>query len=182
MLSPQNRQDFFMRPCKDCNKKSLVSSFFLYKQEPNYSNIEPTVEIICHLEWNNHYRVFAQWKCQRPRDPKHHQHEWRSSYTWVSLGNFIDKTPAKDLNKKNFYMQKCHECREECEDKNKHKKHRGCKKCNHDSIILNYDQLVQSAGGKPHKRWLCAKCKGGAICTRTDNNYRVPRVRKIKLF
>jgi len=176
MLNSENKHNFFMKSCKGCNKKSLVSSFFLYKQQPQYAFKEPTVEIVCRLVWKNHYRVFAEWKCQRPQLPRH---EWKSSYTWISLRNYIEKTPLK---KGNYYVQKCYECREVCKVcKNKPKEKRGCEKCDHDTVLLGYSQLVQSSGGKPHKRWLCAKCKEGSIC-RSDNNYRVPRRRNIELF
>lgn len=194
-----------MNKCKECDKESLVTSFFLYNQQPNRASVskkidlkkffftfifesliyifclklilqkKPDVEIVCRLEWNNHYRVFAEWKCNRPQSP----HEWKSSYTWILLRNYIEKSPLK---KGDYYEQKCHDCREECKVcKKKPKEKRGCKECDHATVVSNHSQLVQSPGGKPHKRWLCAKCKGGSIC-RSDNNYRIPRQRNIELF
>jgi len=175
-LDQKRKKEFFLNNCKECDKKSLVTSFFLYNQQPNYASKNPDVEIICRLEWNNHYRVFAEWKCNRPQLPPH---KWKSSYTWISLRNYVENSSLK---KGDYYEQKCHDCRVECKVcKKKPKEKRGCEKCDHDTVILSHSQLVQSPGGKPHKRWLCAKCKGGSIC-RADNNYRVPRNRNIELF
>ncbi|CAG8472886.1 uncharacterized protein OCT59_013073 [Rhizophagus irregularis] len=174
-LNQKSKKDVFMNKCKECDKESLVTSFFLYNRQPNRASKKPDVEIVCRLEWNNHYRVFAEWKCNRPQSP----HEWKSSYTWILLRNYIEKSPLK---KGDYYEQKCHDCREECKVcKKKPKEKRGCKECDHATVVSNHSQLVQSPGGKPHKRWLCAKCKGGSIC-RSDNNYRIPRQRNIELF
>jgi len=171
-----------MRSCKKCNKESIISSFFLCKQRPTYA--ENTVEIICHLVWNNHYRMFADWKCQRPEHDVIRRHTWKSSYTWIKLQKYIENASAKDLSRTDFYKQKCYDCREICSKcKNKPKKYRGCVKCNYDGVITHYGALVLSGGGKPHKRWLCAKCQGGAICVRTDDNRRsTRRNRNILLF
>lgn len=174
-LDRKKKKDIFMNTCKGCDKKCLITSFFLYHQQPNYASKEPNVEIFCRLEWNNHYRVFANWRCNRPQHP---QHEWKSSYTWISLRSYIENSPLK---KGDYYEQKCYDCREECKVcKKKPKEKRGCEKCDHDTVVLSHSQLLQSPGGKPHKRWLCAKCKGGSICR--GNNYRVPRTRNIDLF
>jgi len=178
-LTPENKYNFFVRSCEECEEENLVSSFFLYKQQQQiYLNKEPNVEIIRHLVWNNHYRVFAGWRCQCLQ----HQHRWNSSYTWLSLQKFIEKSPVRNLNPSDYYTQECYDCRAICSQcKNKPKEERGCKKCDYKGAVVKYDKLQLSEGGKPHKRWLCAKCQGGAICVRTDYSP-ARRNRKIKLF
>ncbi|CAG8543578.1 1061_t:CDS:1, partial [Scutellospora calospora] len=161
---------------------------------------EPDIEIICHLEWNNHYRVFGHWKCQCPSP----QHYWRSAYTWISLRKFIEGGPIKDQN--DFYIQKCTKCLEECNKckkrnqkceickkndvindercdgcKDKHRKCMICKKCDYYRTIIEYTLLEQSESNVPHKRDLCSKCRSGAIC-RNDNRHYIRQNRNIKLF
>ncbi|CAG8681934.1 hypothetical protein GLOIN_2v1879451 [Rhizophagus irregularis DAOM 181602=DAOM 197198] len=101
---------------------------------------DPTIEITRHLEWNNHYRVFGNWKCLNC------QNRWSSAYTWVSLQKFIEQ---KHLVQGDFFMQNC----------------KKCKKNNNDNCtISNYKPLELSDSEKPHIRKLCAKCQHGATC------------------
>ncbi|GBC31087.2 hypothetical protein GLOIN_2v1879451 [Rhizophagus irregularis DAOM 181602=DAOM 197198] len=92
---------FFWKRCEKCNKDdgtrkmNLITSFRL--QCPSYnSKGNPTIEITRHLEWNNHYRVFGNWKCLNC------QNRWSSAYTWVSLQKFIEQ---KHLVQGDFFMQ-----------------------------------------------------------------------------
>lgn len=92
------------------------------------------------MEWNNHYRVFGNWKCLNC------QNRWSSAYTWVSLQKFIEQ---KHLVQGDFFMQNC----------------KKCKKNNNDNCtISNYKPLELSDSEKPHIRKLCAKCQHGATC------------------
>jgi hypothetical protein len=169
--TPEELRESLSQYCKNkkCNKRWLPSSFLLYEQssspeEPDVSEIwfalsprckkflinlfwqtEPAVEIKCNLEWNNHYRVFGDWECQ------HCKNAWKSAYIWISLQKYIKKTPGEELNKNDFYMQKCKECK------------------NEESIILNYqplDNQESSEENRPHRSNLCAKCKSGNLCNK----------------
>ncbi|CAG8495380.1 233_t:CDS:2 [Funneliformis mosseae] len=198
-LSLRLQHEFFTKPCEKCKNRSLITSFFLYDRPPRRPNSEPTVEIICHLEWNNHYRVIAEWACET------YSHKWHSSYTWISLQKFIEQTPADFLSPNDFYMQKCFDCKNGCAEEkcirmrrkcNECKKKRercsacryrrrmyqGCKECDHDGIILNYETLVHCNGKRSHKDEICAKCLEGVRCTQTDYHHRTQRKRYINLL
>ncbi|GBB84086.1 hypothetical protein RclHR1_10710005 [Rhizophagus clarus] len=142
---PRIIYSFFWKRCEECNKTNgtgkmnLISSFRL-PCPSNNSNKDSTVEIIRHLEWNNHYRVFGNWKCLNC------QNRWRSAYTWISLKKFVEK---KHLVQGDFYMQECKKCKLNYND--------SC-------IISNYKPLELSESEKPHIRDLCAKCQHGATC------------------
>ncbi|CAB4376235.1 unnamed protein product [Rhizophagus irregularis] len=97
---PRIMYSFFWKRCEKCNKsdrtrKNLITSFRL--QCPSYNSKKDfTIEIIRHLEWNNHYRVFGNWKCLNC------QNRWSSAYTWISLQKFIEQ---KHLVQGDFFMQ-----------------------------------------------------------------------------
>ncbi|CAI2162377.1 6683_t:CDS:2 [Funneliformis geosporum] len=200
-LPPRLQHAFFTKPCEKCKNNYLISSFFLYDQPPRNSNSEPTIEIICHLEWNNHYRVIAEWEC------KAYSHKWHSSYTWISLRKFIEQTPAEDLIPDDYIIQKCFKCKNSCNEykcvmirkkcdncknatqrcsvcRERRRVYQGCKKCDHDGIIMNYEPLVQSDldGGVSHKSEVCAKCQGGVYCVQTDYLHRTQKERNINLL
>ncbi|GES82171.1 hypothetical protein GLOIN_2v1656208 [Rhizophagus clarus] len=130
--------------CKSCNQKSQVSSFRFYTQPPKDISENPDFEIICHLGWNNHYRVFGDWKCSGCPEL------WPSAFTWISLQKFVDEIPGERLNQGEFYTQRCKEC-ENLENK-----------------ILNYNPLEQGKN-KPHKRGLCMKCLYYDTCRQTGS-------------
>ncbi|PKY48454.1 hypothetical protein RhiirA4_445348 [Rhizophagus irregularis] len=142
---PRMMYSFFWKRCEKCNKDdetrkmNLITSFRL--QCPSYNSKKVfTIEIIRHLEWNNHYRVFGNWKCLNC------QNRWSSAYTWISLQKFIEQ---KHLVQGDFFMQNC----------------KKCKKNNNDNCtISNYKPLELSDSEKPHIRKLCAKCQHGATC------------------
>jgi len=131
---PVEEDEFFRRLCKNCNQKSMVSSFRLYMQQPKDINERPAIEIICRLEWNNHYRVFGNWKCCDCIE------SWPSAFTWISLRKFIDEVSGKNLNPTDFYMQGCNKCE------------------NPENKILEYTPLEQGKKRKPHIRGLCIRC------------------------
>lgn len=55
----------FEKPCQSCKKKTNILSFRIYAEIPSEdSKAKPTVEIICHLQWNIYYRVFGKWECR----------------------------------------------------------------------------------------------------------------------
>jgi len=143
------QREFFRKECNKCHKKKSITSFCLYTSVMDVKE-RPAVEIICHLAWNKHYRVFGNWKCSNC------EKKWVSAYTWMSLQKFIDKTPANHLKQNDFYVQKCKRC--EKDDKNK-------------STIYNYEPLVLSDGDGPHKSHLCAKCQNKEYCTRTGTYF-----------
>ncbi|CAG8436836.1 16030_t:CDS:10 [Funneliformis caledonium] len=196
-LPPRIQHAFFTKPCEKCKNRSLITSFFLYDQPPRHSNSVPTIEIICHLEWNNHYRVISEWKCEP------FSHKWHSSYTWISLRKYLEQTPAVYFSPNDFYKQKCFACKNFCKEKNcvkmrkkcnackdkrercfecrdKRRNYTGCKKCDHDGIILNYEPLVRSyLNGTSHKEDICAKCIAGVRCIQTDYFHRTQRERII---
>lgn len=107
----------------------------------------PTIEIICHLVWNNYYRVFGEWKC------KNCHRTWFSSYTWIKLSSFIDEIPAKNLGKTDFYMQSCKKCEQP------------------ENRLLKYEHLKEGSSSNHHNRELCKKCMYGEICHKTGNYF-----------
>ncbi|KAF0488843.1 hypothetical protein F8M41_022166 [Gigaspora margarita] len=128
--------DFFTKRCDICEHVIRFKSFLI--KFPNVPHKE--LEIICHLEWNNHYKVFGNWKCQLCR------RMWKSALTWISLRKYIEQIPGKQLKKEDYYMQECNNCN-------------GSR-----SIIMNYEKLELSTSRGPHKSHLCAKCKSGSLC------------------
>ncbi|POG81681.1 hypothetical protein GLOIN_2v1470518 [Rhizophagus irregularis DAOM 181602=DAOM 197198] len=98
----------------------------------------PTVEIVCHLVWNNHYRVFGEWMCRN-----HCYRTWPSSYTWIKLHKFIDKFSVENLNRNDFYMQSCKKCEQP------------------GNRLLKYEHLKEAEEISHHKRYLCKKCRYG---------------------
>ncbi|CAJ0907104.1 15806_t:CDS:2, partial [Entrophospora sp. SA101] len=90
--TPEELADFFKQPCKKCGNKSSISSFLLYKQQPKSLNEKPDLEIVCHLVWNNLYRVFGDWECDSI-----FSHRWGSAYTWILLQRFIEEVPGSDF-------------------------------------------------------------------------------------
>ncbi|RIA92909.1 hypothetical protein C1645_763841 [Glomus cerebriforme] len=142
LTNPEKLHNSFKRRCIECNKTNMISSFRLYTPSQENSIVkELTVEIICHLEWNKHYRVFGSWKCS------HCRKKWKSAYTWISLQKFIEQIPGMHLNQDNYFMQECKRCEK-------------CDECDNDkNIILSYEPLVQSKDNKEHVMESCAKCK-----------------------
>ncbi|CAI2180046.1 12747_t:CDS:10 [Funneliformis geosporum] len=139
--------DFKKQNCEKC-RNNLISSFRLYKQQSKKLDVipndkKPNIEIFVNLTWNNHYRVFGDWKCQNCSN------RWRSAHTYISLQKFIEKTPGKRLSQDHFYMQQC-------------------RRCFNTSLILNYNPIVPNLGiydnDKPHIIGLCAKCMSGKYC------------------
>ncbi|CAG8735350.1 23234_t:CDS:2 [Gigaspora margarita] len=130
------QDDFFTKRCDICEHVIRFKSFLI--KFPNVPHKE--LEIICHLEWNNHYKVFGNWKCQLCR------RMWKSALTWISLRKYIEQIPGKQLKKEDYYMQECNNCN-------------GSR-----SIIINYEKLELSTSRGPHKSHLCAKCKSGSLC------------------
>ncbi|RIB29594.1 hypothetical protein C2G38_2154967 [Gigaspora rosea] len=126
------QDDFFTKRCDICEHVIRFKSFLI--KFPN------ELEIICHLEWNNHYKVFGNWKCQLCR------RMWRSALTWISLRKYIEQIPGKQLKKEDYYMQECNKCN-------------GSR-----SIIMSYEKLELTTSRGPHKSHLCAKCKSGSLC------------------
>ncbi|GET54069.1 hypothetical protein GLOIN_2v1652797 [Rhizophagus irregularis DAOM 181602=DAOM 197198] len=130
--------------CEKCNEMKPISSFLLYKKSPleDHIDIKPTIEIKLSKEWNNYYRVFGTWKCQRCSN------RWKSAHTYISLQKFIEKSR---LDKDDFYMQKCKNCEEENND---------------NCVISSYKPLNKSdrVRDTPHEAGLCAKCLSGAYC------------------
>ncbi|CAJ0844683.1 3136_t:CDS:10 [Entrophospora sp. SA101] len=59
------QREFFRKKCNKCHKRKTITSFCLYTSvmDVEENQESPTVEIICHLAWNKHYRVFGNWKC-----------------------------------------------------------------------------------------------------------------------
>lgn len=108
----------------------------------------PTVEIVCHLVWNNHYRVFGEWMCRN-----HCYRTWPSSYTWIKLHKFIDKFSVENLNRNDFYMQSCKNCEQP------------------GNRLLKYEHLKEAEEINHHKRYLCKKCRYGEICHKTGDYY-----------
>jgi hypothetical protein len=127
------QDNFFTKQCINCKKTIRIKNFLI--KSPNNE-----VEIICKLEWNNHYKVFGNWKCQLCR------RTWKSALTWISLQKYIERVPGNRLNSEDFIMQECNKCK-------------GSR-----SIIMSYESLVQSDISGPHKSHLCAKCKSGDLC------------------
>ncbi|CAG8731372.1 18288_t:CDS:2 [Rhizophagus irregularis] len=180
LKKPQNEQqyEFFRKDCKECGKRCQISSFHLYTSqedesegsnspnlaptpcsplEPTSPPVEklveiqpqiPTVEIICHLVWNNHYRVFGKWTC---KNYYRCFNDWSSSYTWIKLRKFIDEIPAEYLNRTDFYMQSCYDCKQS------------------GNRLLEYEHLEEAAEINHHKRDLCKKCQYGEICHKTGD-------------
>ncbi|CAJ0848114.1 10379_t:CDS:2, partial [Entrophospora sp. SA101] len=110
---------------------------------------KPDLEIVCHLVWNNFYRVFGDWKCNNCKA------SWESAYTWISLQKFIEKTRGGDLIKEDFYVV------ESCKEKL-------CKRLESTSILKEFKPLTQSKSKKlPHRRDLCQKCLHYENCTQT---------------
>ncbi|GBC06577.1 hypothetical protein RclHR1_06930006 [Rhizophagus clarus] len=126
---------------------SLESTFPPAENSVEVLSQIPTVEIICHLVWNNHYRVFGEWICINCHKI------WLSSYTWIKLRKFIDKIPAENLNRADFYMQSCNEC------------------LLPGNRILKYEHLKEDMDSNHHKRNLCKKCLYGEICHKTGNYF-----------
>ncbi|CAJ0629127.1 11106_t:CDS:2 [Entrophospora sp. SA101] len=147
--TPEEQIDFFKQPCKKCKNESSISSFLLYKHQPESLNKKPDLEIVCHLVWNNFYRVFGDWKCNNCKA------SWESAYTWISLQKFIEKTRGGDLIKEDFYVV------ESCKEKL-------CKRLESTSILKEFKPLTQSKSKKlPHRRDLCQKCLHYENCTQT---------------
>ncbi|RGB31640.1 hypothetical protein C1646_670768 [Rhizophagus diaphanus] len=139
----QSSEKNFNQLCKGCNQRSQVSSFRLYKQQPKNKNEIPAIEIICHLGWNNHYRVYGDWNCCGC------DVSWPSAFTWISLQKFMDEIPGESLNRGDFYMQKCKKCE------------------NPENKILEYAPLKKAEGRKPHIRGVCIKCLYYDSCRQT---------------
>ncbi|CAB4399912.1 unnamed protein product [Rhizophagus irregularis] len=133
----------FRQLCKECNQWSQVSSFHLYTQQPKNKNEIPAIEIICHLGWNNHYRVYGDWNCCGC------DVSWPSAFTWISLQKFMDEIPGESLNRGDFYTQKCKKCE------------------NPENKILEYAPLKKAEGKKPHTRGVCIKCLYYDSCRQT---------------
>ncbi|CAB4437988.1 unnamed protein product [Rhizophagus irregularis] len=174
----EQQYEFFRKDCKECGKRCQISSFHLYTSqedesegsnspslaptpcsplEPTSPPVEklveiqpqiPTVEIICHLVWNNHYRVFGKWTC---KNYYRCFNDWSSSYTWIKLRKFIDKILAEYLNRTDFYMQSCYCCKQS------------------GNRLLEYEHLEEAAEINHHKRHLCKKCQYGEICHKTGD-------------
>lgn len=138
----------FCDACSVCDRGNLITSFRIYTR-PKYPNEDPTLEVICHLFWNDHYRVFGEFKCQNCWK------KWMSAYIWISFKKFIERTPGWQLRDEDFYMQKC----------------KKCKAGKNDSFITQYEPLKISDGSKPHKRELCAKCQNSKEPCRRTGDY-----------
>ncbi|CAI2176471.1 16038_t:CDS:2 [Funneliformis geosporum] len=145
--TPKGIYDIFNKNCNACKKEHLITSFRKYIR-PIYLNDGPDLEIICHLLWNDHYRVYGEFKC--PNCWK----KWRSAYIWISFRKFIEKIPGPRLCKDEYYMQNCKKCKAGEND---------------DSFILHYEPLQTSGSVKPHKRELCAKCQNREYCRQTGD-------------
>ncbi|CAJ0629112.1 11098_t:CDS:2 [Entrophospora sp. SA101] len=145
--TPEELADFFKQPCKKCGNKSSISSFLLYKQQPKSLNEKPDLEIVCHLVWNNLYRVFGDWECDSI-----FSHRWGSAYTWILLQRFIEEVPGSD-----FYVV------ETCK----------VNYCHGSTGIMKGFKPLTSSGGKtfPHKRDLCQKCLRFENCVQTGTYF-----------
>ncbi|RIA82426.1 hypothetical protein C1645_788340 [Glomus cerebriforme] len=130
--------------CEECKEMSTISSFRLYTQQPKDTNETPTIEIICHLEWNNHYRVFGKWNCCGCTE------SWPSSFTWISLRKFVDKISGESLNQVDYYMQNCKVCQSS------------------ENKLLEYTPLKQGESKKPHTRGSCIRCLYYDTCRDTQ--------------
>ncbi|RIA98302.1 hypothetical protein C1645_812851 [Glomus cerebriforme] len=146
--TPKEQNDFFTECCEKCGENCMISSFHLYLQQPKSLEESPAIEIICHLVWNNYYRVFGNWKCNNCFK------SWPSSYTWIKLQKFMDKVPGKNLEQGDFYMQSCNRCKNSSMNK-----------------ILEYEPLQEAESDSPHKQHLCKKCLHGETCHRTGNYF-----------
>ncbi|CAG8535249.1 11147_t:CDS:2 [Funneliformis caledonium] len=146
--TPEDIYESFKKNCIDytaCRKEHLITSFRKYTRS-RYLDEEPDLEIICHLLWNDYYRVYGEFKCRNCWK------KWRSAYIWISFQKFIEKIPGPRLRKNDFYMQNCKKCKAGEND---------------ESFILLYEPLKTSGGVKPHKVELCAKCQNDEYCRQT---------------